>query len=86
MAPSAVQLEETVNSGLSNLKLKVSSTSSTREPLQYSGSLDQYESDDVTPSIGTEFPGANLVDFLNAPNADELLRDLAIKSKKTRTQ
>ncbi|KAK8213424.1 hypothetical protein M8818_002724 [Zalaria obscura] len=79
MAPSAVQLEETVNSGLSNLKLKVSSTSSTREPLQYSGSLDQYESDDVTPSIGTEFPGANLVDFLNAPNADELLRDLAIK-------
>ncbi|KAF2419888.1 taurine catabolism dioxygenase [Tothia fuscella] len=48
-------------------------------PLKYSGSLDGYESIDSTPVIGTEYPTANLVDFLNAPNSDELLRDLAIK-------
>ncbi|KAI4641709.1 hypothetical protein J4E93_007807 [Alternaria ventricosa] len=32
----------------------------------------------VTPTVGTEFPEANLVQMLNAPNSDELLRDLAI--------
>jgi hypothetical protein len=35
----------------------------------------------VTPTVGTEFPEANLVEMLNAPNSDELLRDLAITSK-----
>lgn len=38
----------------------------------------------LTPTfqvIGTEFPNVNIVeDLLNAPNADELLRDLAITS------
>lgn len=77
MPPSAVQVEENVRADLSQLKLKASPR---KEPLKYSGSLDQYKSEDVTPIIGTEFPEANLVEFLNAPNADELLRDLAIKS------
>ncbi|KAK3688636.1 hypothetical protein B0T22DRAFT_527987 [Podospora appendiculata] len=49
-----------------------------REPLKLSGALDAYESFDVTPIIGKEFPTANLVDWLDAPNADELIRDLAI--------
>lgn len=39
----------------------------------------------VTPTVGTEFPEANLVEMLNAPNSDELLRDLAITSKYTNT-
>ncbi len=51
-----------------------------REPLKLAGVLDVHESFDITPSIGREFPTANLVDWLNAPNADELLRDLAITS------
>lgn len=51
-----------------------------RTPLQLSGALDKYESFDVTPAIGREFPRANLVEWLNAPNSDELLRDLAITS------
>lgn len=50
------------------------------EPLKLSGSLDKYESFDVTPAIGTEFPKANVVDWLNAPNSDDLIRDLAITS------
>jgi hypothetical protein len=52
-----------------------------RQPLELSGALNSYESFDVTPVIGKEFPTANLVDWLDAPNSDELLRDLAITSE-----
>ncbi|KAF3766927.1 taurine catabolism dioxygenase [Cryphonectria parasitica EP155] len=48
------------------------------EPLKLSRALDAYESFEVTPVIGKEFPKASLVEWLNAPNSDELLRDLAI--------
>lgn len=50
------------------------------EPLKPDGVLDEYKSFDVTPVIGREFPDAQLVDWLNAPNADALIRDLAITS------
>ena len=50
-------------------------------PYTASGALNEYESFDVTPIIGREFPKANLVDWLNAPNSDALIRDLAITSK-----
>jgi hypothetical protein len=46
-----------------------------REPLKYSGSLDEYKSFDVTPVIGKEFPELQLTDILND---DQKLRDLAI--------
>ncbi|KAF7198386.1 Alpha-ketoglutarate-dependent taurine dioxygenase [Pseudocercospora fuligena] len=49
-----------------------------QEPLTASGILGQYKSFDVTPVIGREFPEAQLKEWLEAPNADELLRDLAI--------
>ncbi|KOC08102.1 alpha-ketoglutarate-dependent sulfonate dioxygenase [Aspergillus flavus AF70] len=49
-----------------------------REPLKLSGALDSFDSFDVTPVIGREFPSANLAEWLRAPNSDELLRDLAI--------
>jgi hypothetical protein len=52
-----------------------------KEPLRLSGVLDQYESFDLTPIIGREFPKANLKEWLEAPNSNELLRDLAITSK-----
>lgn len=57
------------------------STYFTEGPLKSTGVLDKYESFDVTPVIGKEFPTANLVDWINAPNADELLRELALTSK-----
>jgi len=50
------------------------------KPLKATGSLDKYESIDITPVVGTEYPTIKLVDLIKAPNADELLRDLAIKS------
>ena len=52
-----------------------------RRPLELTGALDAFESFDVTPVIGREFPNANLKDFLRAPNSDDLLRDLAVTSQ-----
>ncbi|KAK0629262.1 hypothetical protein B0T17DRAFT_589129 [Bombardia bombarda] len=49
-----------------------------KEPLKLSGALDHFESFDVTPVIGREFPKVDVVELLSAPNSDELLRDLAI--------
>ncbi|KAJ5246268.1 hypothetical protein N7468_001251 [Penicillium chermesinum] len=74
MAPS---IAEAATSIVPVVESKLS-TKSEREPLQLSGALNSYESFDVTPIIGREFPNANLKDLLRAPNSDELLRDLAI--------
>lgn len=51
------------------------------EPLKLSGALDGYKYIDATPAIGREYPEVNLVEWLNASNADELIRDLAVTSK-----
>lgn len=51
-----------------------------KEPLKLSGALSSIEFFDVTPVIGREYPTADLVELLRAPNSDELLRDLAITS------
>jgi alpha-ketoglutarate-dependent taurine dioxygenase len=67
MAPSAIDSD-----------LPISTKGAVRSPLRLSGALDSYESFDVTPIIGREFPTAKLVEWLEAPNSDELLRDLAI--------
>ncbi|KAF7789165.1 hypothetical protein EIP86_000102 [Pleurotus ostreatoroseus] len=48
-------------------------------PLKLGHSLDKFEKTDATPLIGTEFArGTQVADWLKAPNADELIRDLAI--------
>ena len=52
------------------------------QPLKLSGALNEFKWEDATPVIGREFPTVNIVDdLMNASNADELLRDLAITSK-----
>lgn len=52
-----------------------------RVPLKPSGALDQFKFEESTPVIGREYPTLNIVDdLINASNADELLRDLAITS------
>ncbi len=70
MAPSAIDVD-----------VPVATKGAGREPLNLSGALDSYESFDVTPVIGREFPTASLTEWLDAPNSDELIRDLAITSK-----
>lgn len=55
--------------------------------LESTGSLDKFVWDDVTPVIGREFPETRIVeDILDQPNADELLRDLAITSMYDRSE
>lgn len=49
-------------------------------PLKYSGSLDSYDSFDVTSVIGREFPGVQLSDILHD---DEKIRDLAVLGRST---
>lgn len=60
---------------------KITLTGLAREPIKSNGSLDSFESFDVTPIIGREFPNANLKDFLRAPNSDDLIRELALTSE-----
>lgn len=47
-------------------------------PSTYSGSLDAYEHNDSTTTIGREFPGLQIKKILSSPDADTLIRDLAI--------
>ena len=47
-------------------------------PLKYSGSLDHLPFFEITPIIGREYPTVKVTDILNAPNAEELIRDLAV--------
>ena len=64
----------------------VKSRASYPEPLKLKGVLDRFEHEDTTPAIGREFPSLNIVnDLLDAENADELIRDLAITSKSNPT-
>jgi hypothetical protein len=84
MAPSAVEVNPTTR--IYDLKAKALDVVSKRTapakliktPIQLTGALDKFESFDLTPCIGKEFPGANLAEWLQAPNADELIRDLAV--------
>ncbi|KAL1979750.1 hypothetical protein VTN96DRAFT_5226 [Rasamsonia emersonii] len=82
MAPSVLETEPNVAGqpveGQTEAVKAAATPRLLREPLQLKGVLDQYEHFDVTPIIGTEFPTANLKEWLRAPNSDELLRDLAI--------
>ena len=57
-----------------------------KEPLKLKGVLDKYESFDVTPILGKEFPKLKITELLEAPNSDELLRDLAITSMRPSIQ
>lgn len=46
------------------------------EPLVYSGSLDSYKYQDLTPVIGREFEGLQVTDLLQA--SDAVIKDLAV--------
>lgn len=49
-------------------------------PLVYSGSLDSYTHNDLTPVIGREYKGVQVADLLKASNSDQLIKDLAVTS------
>ena len=74
--PSAENIHNNVASKLNGISL----SNPTQKPLELSGILDQFKSFEVTPTIGREYPTADLAEWLRAPNSDQLLRDLAITS------
>lgn len=54
----------------------------TRKPVEATGALDGFEYEDATPAIGRKFHNVNIInDLMNADNADERLRELALTSK-----
>jgi hypothetical protein len=78
MPPIAIDVEavpaRTTSQSNGVQESKVSKNSSTA-PLIYSGSLDEYESFQVTNVIGKEFPKLQLSEIVNN---DDKVRDLAI--------
>ncbi|PYH96175.1 putative alpha-ketoglutarate-dependent sulfonate dioxygenase [Aspergillus ellipticus CBS 707.79] len=48
------------------------------QPRRRNGALNEFESIDLTPIIGTEFRNADLAEILARPDSDRLLEDLAI--------
>ena len=75
MAPAATQPESNSHAEVS---IKTKTLPGARKPIQYSGSLDKFESFDVTPVIGEEFPKLQLSEILAD---DEKVRDLAVLGK-----
>lgn len=55
-----------------------SARSQLSKPLVYSGTLEKFKNQDVTPIIGREFEGLQVRDLLKW--GDEMIRDLAITS------
>lgn len=79
MAPTATdEAHDSVNGANGHA---VESSKLRREPLKSSGSIDHLHYVDVTPIIGREYPTAKIRDMLNADNAEQQLRDLAITSE-----
>ncbi|KAF1948680.1 taurine catabolism dioxygenase [Byssothecium circinans] len=57
----------------------VKSNDHAAQPFKPTGALDKFDYEDLTPVIGREFPKLNIVDdILNAPDADDLIRELAV--------
>lgn len=48
------------------------------KPMKYEGSLDHLKYIEVTPIIGREYPEARMKDILQASNAEQQFRDLAV--------
>ncbi|KAJ4147152.1 hypothetical protein LMH87_001697 [Akanthomyces muscarius] len=69
MSPTAVD---------STLVVPVATKGKVTAPLQTTGALKDLESVEISPSIGREYPKADLAELLRAPNSDELIRDLAV--------
>ena len=70
-------IQNTASNGIKNSSIPTSCPSCPI-PLKYSGSLDHLDYFEITPIIGREYPAVKLIDILNAPNAEDQIRDLAI--------
>jgi alpha-ketoglutarate-dependent taurine dioxygenase len=48
------------------------------EPIKYTGTLDDYEHNDLTPVIGREYLNLQVKDLLKSPNRNQRIKDLAV--------
>lgn len=84
MAPSAVEIYPVSTIYDTKIKTQCIVSHATapakliHAPMKLSGALDKFESFDLTPCLGKEFPKANLAEWLQASNAEALIRDLAV--------
>lgn len=53
------------------------------KPLKYTGTLDSFQSQDLTPVLGREYEGLQVRDLLKW--GDEMIRDLAVTSEQAYT-
>ena len=60
---------------------EVSDHIQSKKPLELKGALEEFAYFDVTPVIGREFKDVDVVAWLQSPNSDELIRDLAITGR-----
>lgn len=77
-------MQQAGNSGAQTaLKIELERNETHRQdPLDLSGALESFEFEESTPAIGREYVNIDVVkDILEADNADELIRDLAITGK-----
>lgn len=49
------------------------------KPLEYTGTLDSFKNQDLTPVVGREYEGLQVKDLLKW--GDEMIRDLAVTSE-----
>lgn len=71
--------QEAANSGASSAITHEREALYSRQPLNLSGALGSFQYEESTPEIGREYMDVDVVkDILEADNADELIRDLAI--------
>jgi hypothetical protein len=81
MAPHAMENAPASEEYLSILKQE-SATQDVRKSVQATGVLDSLSYEDSTPAIGRAFENVNIIDdIMNAENADERLRELALMSE-----
>jgi hypothetical protein len=81
MAPSAVE-EQVAPTEIPILPGKAAAAATSTKPwLKSTGVLDKFEHIEVTPVIGREYPKADVAEWLQAPNSDELIKELALTSK-----
>lgn len=70
--PAAVENGSTIRGGNDLARPRIA------KPLEYSGSLDSYTHSEVTPVIGREYRGLQLVDIMQSKDCDRLIKDIAI--------
>jgi hypothetical protein len=81
MAPHAMQDQPAGVPHVSTPK-RENATQDMRKPVQATGVLDSLAYEDLTPAIGRAFENVNIIDdTMNAENANDRLRELALISK-----